>query len=167
MAFHSIPFQSIPFRSGFHVAFHAGFHSMHSMAIPFHSIPFHSIPFHSIHSIPFHSFINLFVSLSPHSAARASTERDESHDTALVQLSLSKSVCLLQYVSRSPAFCRRLRYGYDGATYFLILFCAYLYILSSSSLLTSGFFPTSHSYLGVALSVCLVTSEMCDSRSVS
>ena len=39
-----------------------------------------------------HVFIHSFVRLSPHSTARASTERVESHDTALAQLSLSKSV---------------------------------------------------------------------------
>ena len=52
----------------------------------------------TVFSIHFHFLKNCFssfsilVSLSPHSTARASTERDESHDTALAQLSLSKHV---------------------------------------------------------------------------
>ena len=45
--------------------------------------------------------------------------------------------------------------------------CTSVLQLSSSSLLTSGFSSTSHSCLGVALSVCLVTPEMYDSRSIS
>ena len=64
-------------------------------------------------------------------------------------------------MSRSPAFCRRLRYGYDGATYFLFLFCAYLYISAVVVffvLVDVWFLFMSNSYLGVALSVCLGTA---------
>ena len=102
ISFHFISFHFISFHFiSFHfISFHfISFHFISFHFISFHFISFHFISFHfiSFHFISFH-FIS-FVSLSPHSTARASTERDESHDTALAPLSLLKHVhgahCLL------------------------------------------------------------------------
>ena len=64
-----------------------------------------------IHSF-IHSYIHSFVRLSPHSTARASTERVESRDTALAQQSLSKRVCSAFCPVAPPPLCsvpRRVR----------------------------------------------------------
>ena len=57
VAFHSIPFRSIPFHS---VTFRSiPFHSVTFRYIPLHSVTFRSIPFHSI---PFRSYIVICMS---------------------------------------------------------------------------------------------------------
>ena len=59
------------------------------------------------------SFLPSFIRISPHSTARASTERVESHDTALAQQSLSNSVfapvgvSLPRFLPSSPLRVRR------------------------------------------------------------
>ena len=79
-----------------------------------------------------HTFIHSFSSVTRHARHAHAQVTRETHHTRRTTSRFSQ-VCLLQWVSRSPAFSRCLRYGYDGATYFLFVFFVYLYFSAALS----------------------------------